>query len=90
LWDHFTFNIEVAFITATWHSFKKWLLIIDIKSQETIVELIEKTTYICATGLKVRVDIFIKEMYSTLKNKVISGEFTFVAIDEKIKAVKVV
>jgi acyl-CoA hydrolase len=37
----------------------------------------------------VRVDIFIEEMYSTSREKAITGEFTFVAIDENKKAVKV-
>jgi acyl-CoA hydrolase len=36
------------------------------------------------------VDIFIEEMYSEIREKAITGEFTFVAIDENKKPVKIV
>ena len=55
----------------------------------TIIELIGKVTYLGTTSLKVRVDIFIEEMYSDSREKAITGEFTFVAIDENKKAIKV-
>jgi acyl-CoA hydrolase len=48
-----------------------------------------KVTYIGTTSLKVRVDIFIEQMYSEAREKAISGEFTFVAIDEEKKPVKI-
>ncbi len=54
----------------------------------TIVELIGKVSYTGNTSLKVRVDIFIEQMYSDEREKAVSGEFTFVAIDENKKPVK--
>ncbi|MHB1107447.1 MAG: acyl-CoA thioesterase, partial [Lutibacter sp.] len=55
----------------------------------TIVELVGKVAYIGNTSLKVRVDIFIEQMYSYEREKAVSGEFTFVAIDEKKKPIKI-
>ena len=90
------FMDEVAFITATRYSRQKMVTVssdkIDFKRpipHGTIIELIGKVTYLGTTSLKVRVDIFIEEMYSTSREKAITGEFTFVAIDENKKAVKV-
>ena len=90
------FMDEVAFITATRYSRQKMVTVssdkIDFKRpipHGTIIELIGKVTYLGTTSLKVRVDIFIEEMYSTSREKAITGAFTFVAIDENKKAVKV-
>ena len=55
----------------------------------TIVELIGKVAYLGNTSIKVRVDIFIEQMYSEQREKAVSGEFTFVAIDESKNPVKV-
>ena len=52
----------------------------------TIVELVGNTGN---TSLKVRVDIFIEQMYSDEREKAVSGEFTFVAIDENKKPIKI-
>ena len=90
------FMEEFAFITATRYSRQKMVTVssdkIDFKRpipHGTSIELIGKVTYLGTTSLKVRVDIFIEEMYSTSREKAITGEFTFVAIDENKKAVKV-
>ena len=90
------FMDEVAFITATRYSRQKMVTVssdrIDFKKpipHGTIIELIGKVTYLGTTSLKVRVDIFIEEMYSESRERAITGEFTFVAIDENKKAVKV-
>jgi acyl-CoA hydrolase len=40
--------------------------------------------------MKVLVEIFIEEMYSFVREKAITGTFTFVAIDEHKHPVKVV
>jgi len=48
-----------------------------------------KVTCTGNTSLKVRVDIFIEQMYSEEREKAVSGEFTFVAIDEHKKPVKI-
>ena len=87
---------ETAFITATRFGRQQMVTVssdkIDFKRpipHGTIIELIGKVTYLGTTSLKVRVDIFIEEMYSNSREKAITGEFTFVAIDENKKAVKV-
>ena len=55
----------------------------------TIVEIIGQVTYIGNTSLKIRVDIFVEEMYSLFREKAVSGEFTFVAIDENKQPIKI-
>lgn len=88
---------EVAFITATRFSRQRMVTVssdrIDFTKPipaGTIVELIGKVSYLGRTSLKVRVDIFIEEMYSESREKAVRGEFTFVAIDENKKPVKVI
>jgi acyl-CoA hydrolase len=39
--------------------------------------------------MKVHVEVFTEQMYSTCREKAISGNFTFVAMDENKKPVKV-
>jgi acyl-CoA hydrolase len=56
----------------------------------TIIELVGLVTYVGNTSLKVRVDIFVEEMYTEFREKAVTGEFTFVAIDEDKNPVKVV
>jgi acyl-CoA hydrolase len=80
---------EVAFITATRFSRQKMVTVnsdrIDFKKpipHGTIIELIGKVSYVGNTSLKIRVDVFIEQMYSTERERAITGEFTFVAIDE--------
>ncbi|MES2133329.1 MAG: acyl-CoA thioesterase [Bacteroidota bacterium] len=87
---------EVAFITATRFSRQRMVTVssdrIDFKKPipgGTIVELIGKVAYLGNTSIKVRVDIFIEQMYSDHREKAVSGEFTFVAIDENKKPAKV-
>lgn len=87
---------EVAFITAT--RFSRQIMVtvssnrIDFKKPipaGTIIELVGKVTSIGKTSLKVGVDIFIEQMYSYDKEKAVSGEFTFVAIDEHKAPIKI-
>jgi acyl-CoA hydrolase len=87
---------EVAFITATRFSRQRVVTVssdrIDFKKPipaGTIVELVGIVTHIGNTSLKVRVDIFVEQMYSDKREKAVSGEFTFVAIDENKKPIKV-
>jgi len=87
---------EVAFIAATRFTRKK---VVTVSSDKidfsmpipggTIIELIGKVTYIGSTSLKVKVEIFIEEMYSETRAKAITGTFTFVALDENKKPVKI-
>ena len=87
---------EVAFITATRFSRQKMVTVssdrIDFKKPipaGTIIELIGRVTYLGNTSLKIRVEIYIEQMYSEHREKAVTGEFTFVAIDENKKPVKI-
>lgn len=81
---------EVAFITATRFSRKR---VVTVSSDRidfthpipagTIIELEGKVEKLGNKSLKVRVDIYIEEMYSETRIKAISGLFTFVAVDEE-------
>jgi len=87
---------EVAFITATRFSRQRVVTVssdrIDFKQPipaGTFVELIGRVIHIGNTSMKVHVEIFIEQMYSDHREKAISGNFTFVAIDENKKPIKV-
>ena len=87
---------EVAFITATRFSRQ---VIVTVSSDRidftkpipagTIIELVGKVIHIGNTSLKVSVDIYIEQMYSDGREKAVSGQFSFVAIDENKKPVKI-
>lgn len=88
---------ETAFITATRFSRQQMVTVssdkIDFKKPipaGTIVELAGYVTYLGRTSIKVRVDIYVEEMYSDYREKAVTGEFTFVAIDENKKPIKIV
>ena len=85
---------EVAFITATRFTRQRTVTVssdrIDFKMPipaGTIVELIGRVSYIGKTSLKIKVDVWIEQMYVDQREKAISGEFTFVAIDDNKKPV---
>ena len=87
---------EVAFIAATRFSRQKMVTVnsdrIDFKKpipHGTIIELVGRVSYVGNTSLKIKVDVYIEQMYSTSREKAISGEFTFVAIDEEKKPMKI-
>lgn len=87
---------EVAFITATRFTRKR---VVTVSSDKidftkpipagTIIELIGRVSHIGNTSLKVSVEIYIEEMYSDHREKAITGTFTFVAIDDQKKPVKI-
>lgn len=88
---------ETAFITATRFSRQQMVTVssdkIDFKKPipaGTIIELFGQVTHVGNTSLKVKVDIYVEEMYSDFREKAVSGEFSFVAIDEDKKPTKVV
>ncbi len=56
----------------------------------TIVELKARVSKVGSSSLDVRVDIFIEKMYAEGREKAVSGEFTFVAIDENKQPVKII
>ena len=88
---------EAAFITATRFSRQKVVTVcsdrIDFKvpiPAGTIIVWIGKVSHVGNTSLKIKVDIFIEQMYTDERQKAISGEFTFVAIDDNKRPVKIV
>jgi len=87
---------EVAFITATRFSRQRMVTVssdrIDFNHPipaGTIVELIGSISHIGTTSMKVKVEIFVEQMYSEDREKAVSGEFSFVAIDEHKKPTKI-
>jgi acyl-CoA hydrolase len=80
---------EVAFICATRFSRKKVVTIstgqIDFKKAipaGTLIELVAKVMSVGRTSCKIHVDIFMEQMYCELRETVVSGTFSFVAVDE--------
>ena len=87
---------EVAFITATRFSRQRMVTVssdkIDFNKPipaGTIIELIGTVTRVGNTSIKVRVDIDVEQMYSDHRENAVSGEFTFVAIDENKQPVPI-
>jgi len=87
---------EVAFICATRFARKRMVTAssdrIDFKRPipaGTIIELVARVSYVGNTSLKVRVDILVEGMYSFECEKAISGELTFVAVDEHKQPVSI-
>jgi len=87
---------EVAFITAT--RFSRQIMVtvssdrIDFNKPipaGTIIELIGTVSHVGNTSMKVKVDIFVEQMYSEEREKAVSGEFSFVAIDQDKKPTKI-
>ncbi|WP_299454127.1 acyl-CoA thioesterase [uncultured Microscilla sp.] len=80
---------EVAFITATRFTRLKVVTVssdrVDFKQPipaGSFIELIGKVVKVGNTSLGVQVDIFLEHMYEETRQRAISGNFTFVAIDE--------
>ena len=87
---------EVAFICATRFSRKKMVTIatgeINFKKaipSGTLIELVAKVMSVGRTSCKIHVDIFMEQMYSELRESVVSGTFSFVAVDENKKPVPI-
>jgi acyl-CoA hydrolase len=87
---------EVAFITATRFTRKRCVTVstdrIDFKHPipaGTIIELVGKVSKIGNTSLDIKVDVYIEEMYCDKRMKAISGNFTFVALDEEKRPTKI-
>ena len=83
---------EVAFICATRFSRKKVVTIstgqIDFKKAipaGTLIELVAKVINVGRTSCKIHVDIFMEQMYTEQRETVVSGTFSFVAVDENKK-----
>lgn len=80
---------EVAFITATRFGRCRFVTVslerTDFKHpipSGTIVELVGRVETMGKTSVRVRVDVFREDMYSSERLKAVTGLFTMVAIDE--------
>jgi acyl-CoA hydrolase len=78
---------EASFICATRFSRKKVVTVssdrVDFNKpipQGSIVELIANVTRVGKTSCTVTVEVFMEDMYSYNREKVVNGSFTFVAI----------
>lgn len=78
---------EAAFIAATRFCRKPLVTVssdrIDFKQPipaGTFIELTSKVVHVGNTSLKVQVEIVIEQMYAEVRQKAITGTFTFVAI----------
>lgn len=87
---------EVAFITATRFTRLRMVTVssdkIDFKKpipHGTIIELVGEVVHVGNTSLRVKVDIYIEQMYADSRELAVSGNFTFVALDENKKPVKI-
>lgn len=87
---------EVAFITTTRFSRQRMVTVssdrIDFNRPipaGTIVELVGTVSHIGNTSMKVKVEIYVEQMYSEEREKAVTGEFSFVAIDENKKPVSI-
>lgn len=83
---------ETAFMTATRFSRKSFVIVssdrIDFKKPipaATLIELIGTVHKIGNTSITIKVDIFLEQMDSETREKVVSGLFTLVALDKKGK-----
>lgn len=83
---------EASFICATRFSRKKVVTIstdqIDFKKpipQGSIVELVARIGRVGNTSCTVQVTMFMEDMYSYVREKVVTGNFTFVAVDDHKK-----
>ena len=83
---------EVSFIAATRFSRKRLVTVssdkIDFNNPVpagTIVELVAEVIEFGRTSLKVKVNMFVEDMYQDGQKNAITGTFSFVAVDENMK-----
>lgn len=88
---------EVAFIAATRFSRQVMVTVssdrIDFKKPipaGSIIELVGRVSHVGNTSLKVSVEIYTEQMYAEGRELAIHGSFTFVAIDENKKPVRII
>lgn len=87
---------EVAFIAATRFARKRMVTVSSDKINftqpipaGTFIELVGQVEYVGNTSLRIRVEIYVEEMYTQERHRAIYGSFTFVALDENRKPVRV-
>lgn len=88
---------EASFICATRFSRKRMVTIssdrIDFDKsipEGSIIELVAKVVKVGNTSCKIKVDIFTERMYSNERELAVTGNFTFVAINEYKNPVPVI
>ena len=88
---------EASFICATRFSRKKVVTVstdkIDFTKpipQGTIIELVARVDKVGKSSCVVKTEIFMEDMYSYNREKVVTGFFTFVAIGEDKKPIPIV
>ena len=87
---------EVAFITATRFSRKRMVTVSSDKINftksipaGTIIELVGRVEHVGNTSIRIAVEIYVEEMYSMERHQAIHGTFTFVALDEDRKPIRI-
>lgn len=87
---------ETAFITATRFCRQKLVTVstdrIDFKTPipaGTMVELIGRVEKVGNTSIKIKVTVFVEQMYREERQQAIEGLFTFVAVDENMRPAKI-
>lgn len=87
---------EVSFMAATRFCRKTLVTVssdkIDFEKaipSGSIIEAIAKVAHVGNTSLKVKVEIFVEDMYKDGREKAIQGTFTFVALDKDKKPIPV-
>jgi acyl-CoA hydrolase len=87
---------EAAFITATRYSRLRMVTVssekIDFKKAipgGVMIEAVANVFHVGNTSMKVRVEIFMEEMYSSKRESAVEGMFTFVAVDEEHKPIAI-
>jgi len=87
---------EAAFIAATRFCRKPLVTVcsdrVDFKESipaGTIIELVARIEHVGRTSIRVKVDIFVEDMYSDDQHRAISGSFTFVALGPDRKPIPV-
>lgn len=88
---------EVSFICATRFSRKKVVTIstdkIDFGSpipEGSIIELVAKVSKVGRTSCIVKVDMYKENMYDYKREIAVTGYFTFVAVDDNMKATPII
>ena len=87
---------EASFICATRFSRKKVVTVstekIDFTTpipQGTIVELVARVDKVGNTSCVVKVEIFMEDMYSDNRESVVTGYFTYVAVDDEMNSIPI-
>jgi acyl-CoA hydrolase len=87
---------EVAYITATRFTRQRMFTVSTDKvkflhtvNPDSIVELIGRVVEAGDVKLKVRVEIFMEEMYGQRRTKAIEGDFIFVSMNEQQKITRI-